>query len=87
MAEAMAGAGGLVPSAPRRFGKYDRLIDGRLWRVKRSDFPWFALWPGQATDALKRRARVRGLRVYVQLLEDGSLAVRAQADKRGGHGN
>ena len=77
MARVIAGTGSLQPQAPRRRGKYDHLLDGRVWSVARQDISWMP-WPQYAVRALRDRARVRGLRLHVQRLEDGSLAVQAR---------
>ena len=80
MAEMMAGKGGLVRQPPRRPSRYDSWLDGRMWRVKHGDIPHLS-WPTHAVRALRDRARKRGLRLFTQRLDDGSVVV--QASERG----
>lgn len=89
----LAGSERFVPVKPRRKSKYDALLDGRLREVGPACFPWFvrrgrtaarlaaALRKGRAATAA--RARLRGLRLLWQEMEDGALAV--QAVERGNY--
>jgi hypothetical protein len=77
MAKAIAGTGGLLPQAPRRRGKYDSWLDGRIWEVS-PKLDARPTWSQQRLlRALRERARRRGLRVGWQPLEDGAISVQA----------
>lgn len=64
------------PAPPKRRGKYDRWLDGRAWELKLADAPWFR-GARQLRRALAQRAARRGMRLYAQWLEDGTLVAQA----------
>lgn len=85
VAHVVAGAAKYAAESPRRSGRYDAWLDGRMWELHAGDFPWFPAGPyrlRRGRRGLVSRARERGLIVHVSVLVDGALVIQAAPEKK-----